>query len=101
MYLIHAEADVRLGNFARAEHIFTQFQKTRDPQYVSKGNQGEALITEIMNSRRIELWRESFRILDLKRLNQPIKRGSNFEIRFCGFLEKNTNASDLGTTLTT
>ena len=93
MYLIQAEADARLGNFAKAEHIFTQFQKSRDPQYVSKGNQGEALITEIMNSRRIELWGEGFRILDLKRLNQPIKRGSNFEIGFCGFLEKDTNAS--------
>ena len=72
--------------------MFTKFQITRDPSYKSKGNSGDALAEEIMNSRRIELWGEGFRFYDLKRLNLPIKRGSNFDIAFCTFLEKDKDA---------
>lgn len=87
MYLIKAEALARAGG-ADAQTVFTKFQVTRDPSYVSKGNTGDALITEIMNSRRVELWGEGFRFYDLKRLNLDLKRGSNFDITFCNFLEK-------------
>ncbi len=91
IYLNLAEALARSGN-PEAQAVFTQFQQTRDPQYVSKGNTGEALITEIMNSRRVELWGEGFRFYDLKRLHEPIKRGSNFVVTFCSFLEKDADA---------
>jgi len=88
LYLTHAEALVRSGNSTEAQNVFTKFQVTRDPSYVSKGNTGDALAEEIMNSRRIELWAEGFRFYDLKRLHLPIKRGSNFSITFAEFLEK-------------
>lgn len=92
LYLTQAEALARSGNFTEAQNVFTKFQVTRDPSYISKGNTGEALIEEIMNSRRIELWAEGFRFYDLKRLHLPIKRGSNFNIAFCTFLEKSADA---------
>lgn len=92
MYLTQAEALARSGNSAEAQTVFTKFQLTRDPSYTSKGNTGDALITEIMNSRQVELWGEGFRFYDLKRLNLPIKRGSNFEITFANFLEKPADA---------
>lgn len=91
IYLNLAEALARSGN-AEAQTVFSKFQQTRDPQYVSKGNTGEELIKEIMNSRRVELWGEGFRFYDLKRLHEPIKRGSNFIITFCSFLEKDADA---------
>lgn len=92
MYLIAAEAYARGGNDAKAQEVFTKFQVTRDPEYVGNGNTGSALAEEIMNSRRVELWGEGFRFTDLKRLNLPIKRGRNFDITFCTFLEKEAGA---------
>jgi len=92
LYLTHAEALVRSGNSTEAQNVFTKFQITRDPEYVSKGNTGDALAEEIMNSRRIELWAEGFRFYDLKRLHLPVKRGSNFDISFATFLEKDADA---------
>lgn len=91
MYLIRAEALARAGDPA-AQQVFTEFQVTRDPSYVSKGNTGDALIEEIMNSRRVELWGEGFRFYDLKRLQLPIKRGSNFVVTFCSFIDKPVDA---------
>ena len=85
LYLTYAEALARAGRDAEAQTVFSKFQITRDPSYTSKGNIGDALIEEIMNSRRIELWGEGFRFYDLKRLHLPIKRGRNFDIDFCGF----------------
>ncbi len=92
MYLTQAEALARAGKNEEAQTVFTKFQKTRDPSYASKGNTGDALAEEIMNSRRIELWGEGFRFYDLKRLHLSIKRGSNFKIAFCSFLEKDKDA---------
>ena len=88
MYLTAAEAYARGGNTAKAQEIFTKFQVTRDPAYAGGGD----LIEEIMTSRRIELWAEGLRYFDLKRLNLPIKRGRNFDITFCTFLEKEAGA---------
>ena len=92
MYLTEAEALARAGKDAEAQQVFTKFQVTRDPSYVSKGNTGDALAEEIMNSRRVELWGEGFRFYDLKRLHLPIKRGRNFVQTFCTFLEKSADA---------
>ena len=93
MYLTYAEALARAGRDIEAQSVFSKFQITRDPSYVSKGNTSDELIEEIMNSRRIELWGEGFRFFDLKRLHLPIKRGRNFDIAFCTFLEKDADAN--------
>lgn len=78
MYLTQAEALARAGKDSEAQAVFTKFQITRDPSYVSKGNIGDALAEEIMNSRRVELWGEGFRFYDLKRLIVPgINEGSD------------------------
>jgi hypothetical protein len=78
MFLIEAEALAHNSNEAGSKTVFTTFMKTRVPSYVSSTLTGAAYLTEIMNSRRVELWGEGFRFYDLKRLNLPLDRnGSN------------------------
>jgi hypothetical protein len=78
MFLIEAEALARDGKDAQAATVFATFMASRVPGYVRPTATGNALITLIMNSRRVELWGEGFRFLDLKRLNLPLDRnGSN------------------------
>ncbi|MEC5394507.1 RagB/SusD family nutrient uptake outer membrane protein [Bergeyella sp. RCAD1439] len=78
MYLIEAEALARAGREVESKVVFTEFSKNRNPQYVETASVGAAYITEILDSRRIELWGEGFRFLDLKRLNMPLDRnGAN------------------------
>lgn len=76
MYLILAEAYAKSSTpqttLAQAT-LFTLNSK-RNPSYVLSTSTGAALINEISFSRRIELWGEGFRYLDLKRLNQPLNR---------------------------
>ncbi|PKV66805.1 RagB/SusD family nutrient uptake outer membrane protein [Pontibacter ramchanderi] len=74
MYLIEAEALARLGRDAEAVTVLETLVKARDPLYVTLATSGTALIEEILIQRRIELWGEGFSILDLKRLNRPVKR---------------------------
>ncbi|QCR22776.1 RagB/SusD family nutrient uptake outer membrane protein [Pontibacter sp. SGAir0037] len=78
MYLVKAEAQARLGqDDAAAETLFT-LVSNRDPEYVKSGNTGQDLLNEILFQRRIELWGEGFRFLDLKRTNSPLNRtGAN------------------------
>lgn len=77
MYLIEAEALARLGEWEKSKTVFTEFTKNRDPKYTTPKPNGEEYINEILDSRRLELWGEGFRFLDLKRLNQPLKRNPN------------------------
>lgn len=78
MFLIEAEALARDNNETGSKTVFTTFMRTRVPTYTSSSNTSAAYLTEIMNSRRVELWGEGFRFLDLKRLNLPLNRnGSN------------------------
>ncbi|WP_294239919.1 MULTISPECIES: RagB/SusD family nutrient uptake outer membrane protein [Chryseobacterium] len=78
MYLIEAEALARIsGKEADSRVVFNQFMSNRNPSYVASSNTGTAYINEILDSRRIELWGEGFRFLDLKRLNLPLDRGSS------------------------
>lgn len=80
MYLLEAEALARGGSEGPSKAVFTTFMKNRNPLYVAPAFSGAAYITEIMDSRRIELWGEGFRWFDLKRLNQSVVRndpGSN------------------------
>lgn len=80
MYLIEAEAKAKSSSFSDIDAASVLFNliKTRDPNYELSSNTGQNLIDEILIHRRIELWGEGFRFLDLKRLNQPLDRtGAN------------------------
>lgn len=95
MYLIASEAYARAGNDTKAKSYFATFIAQRDPGYVDSGKTGAAFADEVVFHRRIELWGEGFRWFDLKRLNLPCKRdGSNFNVTFCGFLNKEQNQED-------
>ncbi|MGE8426731.1 MAG: RagB/SusD family nutrient uptake outer membrane protein [Sphingobacterium sp.] len=74
MYLIAAEAYVERDQDQLAQDMLFEFMKARDPEAVRTSKRGTALTEEILLQRRIELWGEGFRFLDLKRLNQPLNR---------------------------
>jgi hypothetical protein len=75
MYLIEAEAYSHMANDAQAAAALYPLAKSRDARYALSANKGQALLTEILFQRRIELWGEGFRFYDLKRLNLPLYRG--------------------------
>jgi hypothetical protein len=78
MYLIEAEAKARLNDAAGASKALFDLIKTRDANYVQSTKTGDALIEEILTHRRIELWGEGHRFLDLKRTNAALNRnGTN------------------------
>ena len=74
MYLIEAEAKARDGQFAAAADVLFTLAKNRDPNYVRSIKTGQALLDDILIQRRIELWGEGFRFLDLKRTNSALDR---------------------------
>jgi hypothetical protein len=76
MYLIEAEAKARMGDNAGAQAVLYTLAANRNPSYVKSTRTGQALIDEIMIQRRVELWGEGFRFLDLKRLNQKLDRNN-------------------------
>lgn len=78
MYLIEAEALARSGKEAESKVVFALLEKNRNPAYVASAKTGPAYVDEILTSRRLELWGEGFRWLDLKRLGLPLDRtGTN------------------------
>lgn len=78
MYLIEAEALARAGKDQDAANVLYTLAVKRNPSYVKSTKTGTDLIEEIMVQRRIELWGEGFRFLDLKRTNTPLNRnGAN------------------------
>lgn len=82
MYLIEAEALARIGGEREeeAKDVLYELAVARDPDYTRSTNTGEDLIDEILFQRRVELWAEGFRFLDLKRLNMPLDRtGGNHD----------------------
>jgi starch-binding outer membrane protein, SusD/RagB family len=75
MYLIIAEANARIpGNETQARAALFTLAVNRDPSYVLSTNTGAALLNEILVQRRVELWAEGHRWLDLKRMNLPLDR---------------------------
>ncbi len=74
MYLIAAEAKAQLGLNAEAAEIIKTLAKNRDPNYDTPPNLTSLLNDVILPQRRIELWGEGFRFLDLKRLDQSLAR---------------------------
>lgn len=78
MYLIEAEAQARLGKAADAAKLLFDLNSKRDAAYKLSTSTGTKLLDEILFSRRIELWGEGHRFLDLKRMNLPLNRnGAN------------------------
>jgi len=78
MYLIEAEAKARLNDASGASQILFDLVKTRDASYVKSTKTGVSLINEVLLQRRIELWGEGHRFLDLKRTNAALNRnGTN------------------------
>ena len=78
MYLIEAEALAKQGKDAEAAKVLFDLASKRDPAYKLSTKTGAALLEEIYFQRRIELWGEGHRFLDLKRLNMPLDRnGAN------------------------
>lgn len=75
MMLIEAEGYARGGKNTEAASALYPLASQRDPEYTLSTKTGEDLIEEVMFQRRIELWGEGFRFLDLKRLNMPLDRG--------------------------
>ena len=75
MMLIEAEGYARAGKSTEAANALYPLAHHRDPEYKLSTKTGEELIEEVMFQRRIELWGEGFRFLDLKRLNMPLDRG--------------------------
>lgn len=78
MYLIEAEALAKDNKELQSKIVFDEFEKNRNPAYAGANTTGQAYIDEVLRSRRLELWGEGFRFLDLKRLNLPLDRtGAN------------------------
>jgi hypothetical protein len=77
MYLIEAEAKAELGE-ADAGDILFAVQSDRDPNAVTSGNTGQALIDEILVERRKELYGEiGVSFMDIKRRQLPLVRTGN------------------------
>lgn len=75
MHLIMAEGYARAQQEDKAKDALYIVAHDRDPEYALSSNNGADLVDEIMFQRRVELWGEGFRFLDLKRLNMPLDRG--------------------------
>ncbi len=90
MYLIEAEANARLGQTANAVTALSTAPNRdsgfKEEEFTLAGAAflaGAALLNEIMIQRRIELWGEGFRFLDLKRTNSDLnRRGLNHNEAF-------------------
>ncbi len=80
MYLIAAEACAKLNDNGAAQTHLYNLNKTRDDAYVKSTKTGKDLLDEIYFYRRIELWGEGHRFLDLKRLGLALdRRNSNHD----------------------
>ena len=85
MYLTAAEAECRLGEEAAAKEDLSAVMSQRVEGYTCTktgtalgkltSDVTGSLLEEIITQRRIELWGEGFRFLDLKRLHMPLDRG--------------------------
>ena len=73
MYLIEAEAKAKLSD-PTASQVLYDLTIARNATYVKSTATGQALVDEILLSRRMELWGEGFRFYDLKRTNSALDR---------------------------
>lgn len=80
MYLIAAEGAAKSNDAAAAQQYLYDLNKTRDAGYTKSTKTGQDLLEEIYLYRRIELWGEGHRFLDLKRLGLGLDRtGTNHD----------------------
>ena len=97
MQLIIAETACRLGNESEAKAALNELMKTRDAGFDCSNKTGTdlapittdktgSLLEEIILQRRIELWGESGRIYDIKRLRQGFVRTSDMGHPSAGLL---------------
>lgn len=70
MYLIEAEALANLGQTADAWNAIKDLALNRNPSLVKT----TISLDEVMSQRRVELWGEGFRFLDLKRTTEVLTR---------------------------
>ena len=82
MYYIKAEAEARQGKEAAARQTLLDVVSTRDAAFTLPTESGDALIDKIFAHKRIDLYMEGVRFLDLKRLAKAFDRSkaSNFTI---------------------
>lgn len=74
MLLIEAEAKARKGEAAMAQALLKELRENRYSMPVLVSQTGADLLNEILLERRIELWGEGFRGLDIKRLKIGVDR---------------------------
>ncbi|GEM_PF-2925891 len=74
MYLIWAEALAHAGDDGSAQQVLYELISQRDPLYTQSSQTGSALLDEILMHRRMELWGEGHRVLDIRRLQQDLSR---------------------------
>lgn len=74
VYLIRAEAYYWLDEEENAQKDLSSLKRKRIAGFGSVGSSGDDLLKEIKNERARELYMEGFRLSDLKRWRDPIKR---------------------------
>lgn len=74
VYLVRAEAYYWLNDDENAQNDLSAVKRKRISGFGSVGASGEDLLKEIKNERARELFMEGFRLSDLKRWRDPIKR---------------------------
>ncbi|MCD0488588.1 RagB/SusD family nutrient uptake outer membrane protein [Pedobacter sp. MC2016-14] len=74
MYLIEAEAKAKGGSLSAAYAALLPLASNRDPEYAALVT--STSVAAIMIQRRIELWGEGFRFLDLKRTRTALTRNA-------------------------
>jgi hypothetical protein len=74
MYLIEAEAQAQQGNDTQAQQVLYDLVSKRDANYTKPSVTGQELLDEIYLQRRISLWGEGFRLLDIKRRKEALDR---------------------------
>jgi hypothetical protein len=97
MYLIEAEALAQSGQDGAAADILYELVSERDDAYVLSTNTGEALLDEIKIHRRIELWGEGHRWLDMLRWDEELDRtdtGASPDLYQKGFQQAKPSVND-------
>lgn len=74
VYLVRAEAYYWLNDDENAQKDLSSVKRKRISGFGSVGAAGDALLQEIKDERARELYLEGFRLSDLKRWHDPIKR---------------------------
>ena len=97
MYLIEAEALAKSGNNADAAKVLFDLVSARDDAYTLSSNTGDALLDEIKIHRRIELWGEGHRWMDMLRWDEELDRtgtGASSTLYQAGFQQARPSEND-------